>query len=151
MKFSSLILIILGLFLFSCQSPEKPKTPEQLRFELELNEKRSPKRYLQLEKVTVTTQKKKTRKAGLFRNAEYKHDGELVKGIVKNTASVAKFKDVRIEFKYYSKTKTVIKKSTYVIYNYYEPHSQKAFSFKIDDYPSAAKSYSAVVIGAQGM
>ena len=151
MKLNLSFLILVIIFLFSCKAPERPKTPEQLRFQLKMKEQRSPQLYLKLENVAVTPQRKKTRKAGLFRDAEYKDDGHLIEGIIKNKASVAKFKDVKIEFSYLSKTKTVINKSAYVIYNYYGPNSQKTFSFKIDDYPSAAASYSVRVANAVGV
>ena len=57
-----------------------------------------------------------------------------VHGVIKNNATVANFKDVVVKVTYYSKTQTVIGSNNYIIYDFFPPHSEKAFELKIDKY-----------------
>ena len=55
-----------------------------------------------------------------------------VHGVIKNSATVANFKDVVVKVTYYSKTQTVIGRNNYIIYDFFPPHSEKTFELKID-------------------
>lgn len=55
-----------------------------------------------------------------------------VHGVIKNSATVANFKDVVVKVTYYSKTQTVIGSNNYIIYDFFPPHSEKNFELKID-------------------
>jgi hypothetical protein len=57
-----------------------------------------------------------------------------VHGIIKNTATVATFKDAVVKVPYYSKTKTVLGNNNYTIYDFFPPHSEKNFELKIETY-----------------
>ena len=57
-----------------------------------------------------------------------------VHGIIKNTATVATFKDAVVKVTYYSKTKTVLGSNKYTIYDFFPPHSEKNFELKIETY-----------------
>lgn len=122
------------LLLASCNSggssgsnADKPKTPEELKMELKIQEQSSPTDYLSASGATM--KHNEVRKAGLFRDAEY--DGWLVEGIIKNTATLARFKDVVLTIKLFSQTETVIEEKDYVIYEFFEPNTSKPFSIKI--------------------
>jgi len=61
-------------------------------------------------------------------------NGIKVHGVIKNSATVANFKDVVVKVTYYSKTQTVIGSNNYIIYDFFPPHSEKQFELKIDKY-----------------
>jgi len=70
----------------------------------------------------------------------------LAQGQIKNTASVAKFKDVVLTVYIYSKTKTIIDQKDYVIYEYLEPNGILPFKLKVNP-PDAMSSYHIEVKG----
>jgi hypothetical protein len=127
---------------------EEPKTPEELRAELRSQEELSPLEYITQEGVNLDPQQIQTRRPGLFHDAEYAPDGAIVSGSFRNTATLARFKDVQIKLKFYSVTNTMIDEKTYTIYEYIEPHSSTSFSFKIADYPDAMSSFRSEIVGA---
>lgn len=57
-----------------------------------------------------------------------------VHGVIKNTATVASFKDAVVRVTYYSKTKTELGSKDYIIYDNFPPHSEKKFELKIENY-----------------
>ncbi|WP_281631552.1 DUF4339 domain-containing protein [Flavobacterium luteolum] len=57
-----------------------------------------------------------------------------VHGLIKNNATVATYKDAVVKITYYSKTKTALGSKEYTIYEVFDPHSEKAFELKIDNY-----------------
>jgi len=57
-----------------------------------------------------------------------------VHGIVKNTATVATYKDAVVRITYYSRTQTVLGNKDYTIYDVFSPHSEKSFELKIENY-----------------
>lgn len=127
---------------------EEPKTPEELRLQLEEEEGLAPLDYLSYEDVTLDLQQIKTRNAGLFRDAEYKADGGIIEGTFLNSATIAKFKDVEVKISFYSQTETLIDEVNYVIYKYSEPNSRTHFSFKIPTVPEAYDSFTFEITGA---
>ena len=130
------------------QNDDSPKTAEELRLELVEEENNSPLSYLSSDNVTLQKQRVQTRKAGLFRDAEYEDDGALIEGNFSNKATLAKFKDIEVKISYYSVTKSLIDSETFVIYKFSEPNSSERFSIKIDEIPSAYDSFSFEIIGA---
>lgn len=57
-----------------------------------------------------------------------------VHGVIKNTATVASFKDAIVRVTYYSKTKTELGRKEYTIYENFPPHSEVKFELIIDNY-----------------
>jgi len=57
-----------------------------------------------------------------------------VHGTIKNSATVASYKDAVVRVTYYSKTKTELGSKEYTIYEVFSPHSTKNFELKIDNY-----------------
>ena len=133
---------------FENNQNEVPKTAEELRLELLQQENNSPLKYLSSENVTLQKQRIQTRKAGLFRKAEYEDDGALIEGTFSNRATLAKFKDIEVKISYYSVTKSLIDTRTLVIYKFSEPNSSERFSIKIDEIPQAYNSFSFEIVGA---
>ena len=143
MKKNTLILIcILTITAIGCKE-NRQKTPAELKMELQMQENNNPKQYLKLENVKM--KRNKIKDAGLFSSAKY--DGYLITGQVKNSATIAKYKDLKVTVELYSQTKTVIESKSFVIYEYYEPNSTKNFSLKIDA-PKAMNSFGTFIIGA---
>lgn len=151
-SFLTIALTVTIIFLTGCggysTSNSKPKSPEELRAELKAQEEISPLTYLEDKGVKMTPQKKKIRNGGLFRDPEYAPDGAIFEGDFINKATIAKFKDIRVKVSFYSKTKTLIKEDSYIIYEYYPPNSTKHFSFRVAEIPQAQTSFSFEIIGA---
>jgi len=57
-----------------------------------------------------------------------------VHGVIKNTATVATYKDAVVRITYYSKTKTKLDSQDYTIYETFPPHSSTKFELKIQNY-----------------
>ncbi|RBA27578.1 hypothetical protein [Flavobacterium tibetense] len=57
-----------------------------------------------------------------------------IQGRIKNSATVAIYKDAVIKVTYYSKTKTVLGSENYTIYEVFSPHSTKNFELKVTKY-----------------
>lgn len=141
MKKVFLSLITISLLMTSCggssssASVERPKTPEELKMELVAQEKLEPLTYLTVD-AKMQEDEVKTRDAGLFHDAEYSPDGNTIHGTIKNSATIAKFKDVVVTVTFYSQTETAIETKDYVIYEFYSPNTSKKFDLKV--YPPEA-------------
>ena len=57
-----------------------------------------------------------------------------VHGVIKNSATVATFKDALVKVTYYSKTNTALGSNNYTVYDFFPPNSEKTFELKIDNY-----------------
>jgi len=105
---------------------EEAKTPEQLKEILKLNESVDPTKY-----VTVTDFKVENNKVDEdIWTGNPIYDGYLLKGTIHNSASVAIFKDVKLQLQIISKTNTVIKTEEFTVYEYFEPNFSKSFAVK---------------------
>ena len=107
-----------------------PKTPEELKMELLQQEQAEPLTYISVD-ASMREDEVKTRDAGLFHDAEYSPDGNTIRGTIKNTATVAKFKDVVLEVTFYSQTETPIETKEFTIYEFYSPNTTKNFELKV--------------------
>ena len=121
---------ILSILLASCGSTEVPKTPEELKAELLSQEKTQPLVYLTVD-AKMREDQVQTRRAGLFRDAEYAKDGNTITGTIKNSATIAKFKDVVLTVTFYSQTETAIESKDFTIYEYYNPNTNTPFELKV--------------------
>ncbi len=128
--FASLISVILLTSCGSSTPVEVPKTPEQLKAELLAQEKIEPLTYLTVD-GTMRADEVKTRDEGLFHSAEYSPDGNTIHGTIKNTARMAKFKDIVLTVTYYSQTETAIESKDFTIYEFYTPNSTTPFELKV--------------------
>jgi hypothetical protein len=136
--FASLISVILLTSCGSSTPVEVPKTPEQLKAELLSQEKIEPLTYLTVD-GTMRADEVKTRDEGLFHSAEYSPDGNTIHGTIKNTATMAKFKDIVLTVTYYSQTETAIESKDFTIYEFYSPNSTTPFELKVHPPESMAK------------
>jgi hypothetical protein len=153
MKIMKLIVIaLIAIFFTSCNTgnisgnSDKPKTYEELKMELKQLEKINPNEYLSVT-ATINPNTVLIREAGFFRRAEYSTDGYNIEGIIKNSALVARFKDVVLTVTFMSKTETVIEEKDYVIYEFFEPNSTKSFSLHVYP-PDATEKYNVTVKNA---
>jgi hypothetical protein len=149
----NLILVMLTIvFLAACNSKkefhetETPKTPEELKAELKMDEESNPIKYLEID-GKMHDSILKTREESFFHNAEFKKIGTLINGTIKNKASVAKFKDAVMKVSYYSATNTEISSETHTMYQFYEPNSEKKFSVMIKK-PEETKGFGIEIIKA---
>lgn len=137
------VLILLILFSTSSCNQNRQKTPEELKMELKIQESRNPHQYLKLESIKLN--RNQIKKAGLFSRAKY--DGFLISGIIKNSATLAKYKDLRLTVEYFSKTNTLLQSKTYTLYEYYEPNSSKDFQLKVYP-PDTMQNYNITLFDA---
>ena len=81
---------------------------------------------------TMSENKVKTHSADFFHHTEYKSDGYLIKGFIKNNATLAVFKDAVVTVNFLSTTSSIMNTKTFTIYQFYAPHSSVQFEYKID-------------------
>ncbi len=155
MKKTITTLLIATVLLTSCNnggssaSANRPKTPEELKAELKQQEQLNPTQYLTVQSGMQPNQVQ-TREAGLFHNAEFSTDGYNITGTIKNSATVAKYKDVILTVQFMSKTETVIEEKDYPLYDFFQPNSTTPFTLKV--YPPASmEKYGVGVKGATGV
>lgn len=112
------------------EEQQTPKTPEELKMDLVTQEEAAPLTYLTVD-GTMRADEVQTRSEGLFHSAEYSPDGNTIHGTIVNSATLAKFKDVKILITYYSQTDTPINTEEKIFYEFYTPNSTTAFELKV--------------------
>lgn len=143
-----IFLMVVLFALFSCkQEPPKPKTAEELKRELAFQERLNPTQYISVSNITMAENKIQTQKPGLFRSSKYKIDGSIITGVIKNSATIAKFKDVVLTVTFMSQTGTVIEQNDYVFYEFYNPNSMNSFNLKVYQ-PQATNQFNVTVKSA---
>ena len=100
-------------------SYEAPKTAEELKMELKMQEQNAPNEYL---------------KANGNYNENFWGNKLKVNCVIKNNATLATFKDAVLKISYYSKTKTEIANKEMTLYEMFPPNSSKTIELKIDNY-----------------
>lgn len=138
MKKTILILLFTVITLSSCNSGssaastsvETPKSTEELKMDLVTQEEAAPLTYLIVD-GTMSADEVQTRSEGLFHAAEYSPDGNTIHGTIINSATLAKFKDVKILVTYYSQTDTPISTEEKIFYEFYAPNSTTVFELKV--------------------
>jgi hypothetical protein len=88
-----------------------------------------------------------TKEAGIFSSAQYETQGYILNGYIRNSASVARFKDVVLRVNYVSATKSLISSESFTIYQFVEPNAQISFEVKTNP-PGEYVSYSIDVVSA---
>jgi hypothetical protein len=145
------IALVVCLFT-ACNNLSKPaehiKTPEELRQELKQNEQGNPLGYVGSHNENLKPNVVMIREGGLFRDAQYETQGDILSGSIKNSASVATFKDAVLKVSYISETNTVISSEQFTIYKVFAPGSDIAYGDIKTNPPAEMKSYNVQVIGA---
>ncbi len=90
------------------------------------------------------------REEGIFNAAEYSTDGYIIAGTIKNSASIATYKDVVLKITYFSKTETVISTEEKTFYELYAPNSNVEYSLKVYP-PDDFSTFSVELISAVGI
>ena len=132
-----LFLLYVLIFLSSCGSNLIIKSPEELRMEIKAQEQSSSTAYLVIEGGIILTPGR-VREAGSLKDSEY--DGYFVQGIIRNTATIAMFRDVVLTVQLYSQTDTVIEEQDYMIHELFDPGSFSVFSIQVDA-PKVTEEY----------
>jgi hypothetical protein len=114
----------------------RPKSEAELRMELLSKEKSRPLSYLSLNQI------KFEKKLLAFITNE-----ATITGVVKNSASLSKYKDLRVRVNYYSATNTIFKSHDYVIYKYFPPQSSIPITLEVD-FPDGFSKYGVEILGA---
>jgi len=118
---------------YEAKLKEKENSPAELRRNLITVERGNPLKYLEV---------------GF--KLDYKIIGkkDVVKGKITNNATLARYKDIKVEIYCYSGTKTLIKTIRKTIYEYVRPRSKRAFEHKFKS-PSGTKTISVAIVGAK--
>jgi len=137
-KLGLIAIGILGVFafffMFTTNSPKSdPSNYQKPKMTIEETENSNPKQFLSVE--------------GEY-NESFWGNKFKVKGIITNRASKADYKDIIIQIKYYSKTKSVIGSEEYTIYEVFPPNQEKAFKLDAEKYKDVA-SIKLNIIGAK--
>ncbi|KIX22440.1 hypothetical protein SY27_00890 [Flavobacterium sp. 316] len=96
-----------------------PKTAEQLKLELKIQEEVSPQDYLKAD--------------GNYKE-NFWGDKLKINCIVKNNATLASYKDAVLKIRYFSKTKTEIANKEMILYEVFPPNSTKTIELKLKNY-----------------
>lgn len=139
----SILLFSTLLAFVSCKENNVQKSPEELKLELSLSEGNYPDQYITLDSVKMN--KNEIRKGNLFRSAKY--DGYKITGLVKNSATIAKYKDLIINVEIFSKTKSIISTQDFTFYEFYEPNTTKPFNLIVNP-PEQMNGYNVYVKNA---
>jgi hypothetical protein len=107
----------------SAKMIQKYRSIESIKSELELKEKELISKFL---KGSAEIERKDV--GGLFKTKYVKY----FTGKIRNTALIAKAKDVKIKVTYLSKTNAEIGNSEFTIYEFIEPGKSKSFKKKIN-------------------
>jgi hypothetical protein len=132
MKFS--YLLVIALLISSCRSPNS-QTYEEQKMSIQEIEKTNPLNFLTAD--------------GTY-NQNFWGDILKIHGMVHNKATVANYKDVVVEIIYLSQTDTELKRENYVIYDFFNANSSKAFELKVNR-PSPCKKLNWSVVGATAL
>ena len=114
----------------------RPKSEAELRMELLSKENSAPLLYLNLNQV------KFEKKLLAFITNE-----ATITGVVKNSASLSKYKDLRVRVNYYSTTNTIFKSQDYMIYKYFPPQSSTPITLEVN-FPDGFSKYGIEILGA---
>ncbi len=100
---------------YEAELKAKESSPSELKKDLITIERENPMRYLDIKY-----------------DLDFKLIGmkDVIKGRIINKATLARYKDIELEIKCYSKTKTLIKTLRKTVYEYVQPRSSKNFQYK---------------------
>jgi len=112
-------------------SPKK-KDADELFYDLQMNELKSPKDYLDVDGSWWVNLINET----------------VIEGSISSVSSVAIFKDIKIGVNFYSKTGTLIASDSFTIYEYIDPGATLKFKKKLTSQYREAKSMSFFIVGA---
>ncbi|CAN5833455.1 hypothetical protein BH11BAC7_BH11BAC7_33380 [soil metagenome] len=87
------------------------------------------------QKMTLEEQEKQNPLSFLSSDGTYRKNllGRFVlDGTITNKATVATYKDIVLQIKFYSQTETLLGTKDFSIYEYYPPGSTKTFQLKVD-------------------
>jgi hypothetical protein len=136
-QFKKILPIVLYILICACNTnAPKPKTAEELRQELKSEEQANPLRYLS---ISGNLRENVTQESGFLRSR--KTDGYILSGSIKNSASIAKFKDAVVIVSYLSETQTAMETKEYIMYKYFNPNSEMPYEYKVYP-PEGFKSFS---------
>ncbi len=114
-------------------------SPEQLKNQLRLLEESNPVQHIEMT-TSFTPNRILVQKPTLFSKSKYANDGYLLTGVIKNNASIAKFKDAEIVITFLSETNTSISSNNLILYKYLNPNEPISFEFKVYP-PDGTKDY----------
>ena len=121
------VVLFAGVFLLvknnSNSSSSEQQNPEVLKTQLVEQERSAPLLYLSIEGSQMQENRVQIRKQGLFHDAKYSDDGFNISCSIKNSATIAKFKDVVLTVTFYAKTEAPISSIDYPIHDFFEPGS----------------------------
>lgn len=73
---------------------------------------------------------------------------DVIKGTIYNSATLATFKDIEVKILCYSKTKSLIKAYSHVVYDYVYPNNSKNFNVQLKS-PNGTKTIGIEIINAK--
>ncbi len=131
---------LLTIALSSCNNQPKEKSAEELKHELLLQEWQNPKTYLVVATVFTNKNEVKVSEESFLHDAEYADDGYIVSGTVKNTASLAAFKNLVFEISYKGEDGSEILSENFTLQKTAQPNSSLDYEFKVHP-PEGTNNY----------
>ncbi|MDP4150804.1 MAG: hypothetical protein Q8927_18350 [Bacteroidota bacterium] len=130
-------------------APARAKTTQELREELASQEAADPTLQL-VASGTIEENRVLIQKPDFFHHSVYQTDGYIIHGVIRNKATIARFKDANVRINFYTETQTDLGGQNYIVYKYFNPNSEAAFDIKV--YPPAVmRNFSIQVTAAKAL
>lgn len=127
-------------------SEKKELSPDELREQLLNKEQNNPLEYLSVS-GSMKENKVKTQNGTMFRSSKWEKDGYILEGYIGNSATIASFKDVKINVSFISNTGSVIKETDFIIYDYVPATNGITYKQKIYA-PEGTVNYEVSIVSA---
>jgi|GEM_PF-6461358 len=129
------------------EPPPSTLTPEELRNELLRKERSDFLRYLKFTSATMEPNMVVTRTGSFWRTERKEQQGFILHGAVRNSATLASYKDLVFSITYQTETKTAIKTENLTVYQYFKKGNATAFDLVVHP-PAEMKFFAVEVVGA---
>lgn len=116
---------------------------------LQSQESNNPIQYLTTD-VMVKANLILTKKESLFNDAEYKNDGYLIEGIIKNNADLTNFKNIVFRVNFYSASQKKTGSKDFILPKYCRAHSNNTISLKVYP-PDGYVEFGFEIVNANGV
>ena len=151
--------LVLFIVLLSCNNNKKPQAAKEADKQTEIENQTVPQKEkqqeLSYEEKISTIEGMENRTPTKFLTSGGKSQINVwgtkfkIHGTIKNTATMATYKDAVIEVTYYSKTKTTLFIDEFTVFEFFPPNSEKAFEWRVNNHKNATSvSWQVIRVGS---
>lgn len=151
--------LVLFIVLLSCNNNKKPdvtkESDKQIETENQIEPQKEKRRELTYEEKISSIEGMENRTPTKFLSSDGKSEPNVwgtkfkIHGTIKNTATMATYKDAVIEVTYYSKTKTTLFIDEFTVFEFFPPNSEKSFEWRVLNHKNATSvSWKVIRVGS---